>query len=63
MEIRAAEISEVIKKQMVALGGDGGVIALTPAGEMAWSFNTEGMYRARASDRHPVEIEIYADKR
>jgi beta-aspartyl-peptidase (threonine type) len=62
MSLQAAA-DEVIKKQMVALGGDGGVIALTPAGDMAWSFNTEGMYRARASDGHPIEVVVYEDPR
>jgi len=62
MSLQAAA-DEVIKKQMVALGGDGGIIALTPQGEMVWSFNTEGMYRARASEGRPVEIEVYDDKR
>jgi beta-aspartyl-peptidase (threonine type) len=62
MSLQAAA-DEVIKKQMIALGGDGGVIALTPQGDMVWSFNTEGMYRARASEGRPVEVEIYDDKR
>ena len=28
--------------RLTALGGDGGVIAVTPDGQMAWSFNTSG---------------------
>jgi beta-aspartyl-peptidase (threonine type) len=32
-----------------ALGGTGGVIAVTPAGEAAWVFNAQGMYRGMAS--------------
>ena len=35
-----AAADEVIKKQMVAMGGDGGAIAITRAGDMAWSFKT-----------------------
>jgi beta-aspartyl-peptidase (threonine type) len=58
-----AAADEVIKKQMVALGGDGGAIAITRAGDMVWSFNTEGMYRARASADRPVEVVIYDDPR
>ncbi|HYC03737.1 MAG TPA: isoaspartyl peptidase/L-asparaginase [Azospirillaceae bacterium] len=38
---------EVIQKRVTALGGDGGVVALAPDGQVAWSFNTSGMYRAR----------------
>jgi len=32
-----------------ALGGSGGVIVVTPKGEMVYSFNTPGMYRGKAS--------------
>jgi beta-aspartyl-peptidase (threonine type) len=32
-----------------ALGGSGGLIAVSPAGEAAWGFSTRGMYRGRAS--------------
>lgn len=38
---------EVIGNRLTALGGDGGVIAVTPDGQLVWSFNTSGMYRAR----------------
>ena len=33
--------------EVTALGGTGGVIVAAPDGEMAWSFNTAGMYRGR----------------
>jgi beta-aspartyl-peptidase (threonine type) len=54
---------EVIQKQLTALKGDGGVIAIAPDGQMAWSFNTSGMYRARVSEggEKPV-ISIYKDE-
>ncbi len=52
---------EVVKGDLSALGGDGGVIAVTPVGEMAWSFNTEGMYRARTSAGGPLELGLYGD--
>ena len=32
-----------------ALGGTGGLIAVSPSGEAAWGFTTAGMYRGRAS--------------
>lgn len=38
---------EVIQARLTALGGDGGIVAVTPDGQVAWSFNTSGMYRAR----------------
>ena len=33
---------------VVALGGNGGLIAVSPSGEAAWGFTTPGMYRAVA---------------
>jgi L-asparaginase / beta-aspartyl-peptidase len=53
---------EVIHKELDALHGDGGVIAITPDGQMAWSFNTPGMYRARQSEGGKVQVEIYGDE-
>ena len=43
-----------------ALGGDGGLIAVSPAGEMAWGFTTPGMYRGRA-DAAGREAALYSD--
>jgi beta-aspartyl-peptidase (threonine type) len=43
------------------MGGDGGVIAVAPDGQMAWSFNTSGMYRARISDTEPLVVSLYKD--
>ena len=54
-------LDQVVQKDLTALGGDGGVIAVTPVGEMAWSFNTEGMYRARISAGRPLELGLYGD--
>lgn len=42
---------EVIKKRLLALGGDGGLIAVNAKAEVCFSFNTAGMYRGyRCSD-------------
>ena len=62
MDLQSAA-DEVVKKRLTALGGDGGVIAITPDGTMAWSFNSEGMYRARAAEGQAVRIGIYEDER
>jgi beta-aspartyl-peptidase (threonine type) len=62
MDLQSAA-DEVIQKRLTALRGDGGVIAITPGGEMAWSFNTEGMYRARAAEGQAVQVGIYKDER
>lgn len=51
----------VIHTDLTGLGGDGGVIFLGPHGEPSWSFNTEGMYRARATSSGLHEIGIYGE--
>jgi beta-aspartyl-peptidase (threonine type) len=53
---------EVIHKELDALHGDGGLIAITADGQMAWSFNTPGMYRARLVEGGKLEIGIYNDE-
>src|SRR5690606_22619964 len=60
MSVQAAA-DEVIKRKLKALGGDGGVIALSPRGDMAWSFNTSGMYRARIADGQPLVVGVFKD--
>ncbi len=52
----------VVQQQLTALGGDGGVIAVTPDGQIAWSFNTPGMYRASAAEGRPTVVSIYKDE-
>jgi len=53
---------EVIQKQLTALHGDGGIIALTPDGQLAWSFNTPGMFRAKLKEGGTPQISIYRDE-
>ena len=65
MEYRAMSVQAaadlVIKNKLAKLGGDGGVIAMDKFGNMAISFNTDGMFRAYINaDGKPV-IEIYKD--
>lgn len=57
-----AATDQVIQGELTALGGQGGVIAVTPDGQMAWSFNTSGMYRARIADGQPLAVAIYKDE-
>ena len=61
MGIQAAA-DEVIHGELEALHGDGGVIALTPDGKTAFSFNTPGMFRARLSEGGKLEVGIYKDE-
>jgi beta-aspartyl-peptidase (threonine type) len=53
---------QVIHKELEALHGDGGVIAITPDGQMAWSFNTSGMFRARIAEGGRLQIGVYNDE-
>ncbi len=53
---------QVIHKELEALHGDGGVIAITPDGQLAWSFNTPGMFRARLVEGGTVQMGIYRDE-
>jgi beta-aspartyl-peptidase (threonine type) len=45
-----------------ALGGEGGVIVLTPDGQMGWSFNTPGMYRGGKDSTGRERVAIYGDE-
>jgi beta-aspartyl-peptidase (threonine type) len=53
---------DVIQKQVTAMHGDGGVIAMTPDGQIAWSFNTPGMFRARLVEGGQIQMGIYKDE-
>ena len=57
-----AAVDRVVRGDLEALGGEGGVIAVGPDGSMAWSYNTQGMYRARVAEGAPLTIGIYKDE-
>ena len=57
-----AAVDAVIQDELTRLGGHGGAIAVGADGEMAWSFNTSGMYRARIGESRPLEVAIYKDE-
>ena len=61
MPLQAAA-DEVIQKQLTAMHGDGGIIALTPDGQLAWSFNTSGMFRAKLAEGGTAQVGIYRDE-
>jgi beta-aspartyl-peptidase (threonine type) len=65
MEYRALPIQQaadiVIKQKLQNLGGDGGIIAIDKFGNMAISFNSEGMYRAYINAEGKPVVEIYKD--
>jgi len=54
---------EVVQKELGAIHGDGGVIAISPDGQLAWSFNTPGMYRGRMEEGGQIEVQIYGDEK
>ena len=47
------QAADAVMGEVKALGGSGGVIVVTPKGEMVYSFNTPGMYRGKAEQRRP----------
>ena len=49
----------VVMKDLLDLGGRGGVIALTAKGDVAMSFNTAGMYRGYAGPDGKAVIRIF----
>ena len=57
-----AAVDAVIQDELTGLGGQGGVIAVTPDGQVAWSFNTSGMYRAKIADGQALVVAIYKDE-
>jgi L-asparaginase / beta-aspartyl-peptidase len=61
MRLQAAA-DQVIQKQLAPIHGDGGVIAITPDGQLAWSFNTPGMFRAKLKQGGKVQIGIYKNE-
>jgi L-asparaginase / beta-aspartyl-peptidase len=56
---RAQTIANDVMADVKDLGGDGGVILVTPEGEAIFSFNTTGMYRGRATSAGVNEVAIF----
>jgi beta-aspartyl-peptidase (threonine type) len=54
--------ADAVLAETAALGGTGGVIVTGPSGETAWSFNTPGMYRGKASAKGDRAIAFYGDE-
>ncbi len=51
--------TQEVMSEIENLGGDGGIIALDKNGNMAMTFNTEGMYRGAITSNGEIEVEIY----
>ncbi len=52
---------EVIQNKLVAMGGEGGVIAVDPDGHIGISFNSEGMYRGWLSSDEERGVGIFKE--
>jgi beta-aspartyl-peptidase (threonine type) len=52
-------IADAVMADVAGLGGDGGVILVTPEGQAIFSFNTTGMYRGRATSAGVNEVAIF----
>jgi beta-aspartyl-peptidase (threonine type) len=64
MEYRLLPIqqaADTVMQKVGKLGGDGGVVAMDKFGNMAISFNSEGMYRAYINAEGKSVVEIYKD--
>ncbi len=60
----AQSAADSVMAEVLALGGSGGVIVVTPKGEMVYSFNSAGMYRGMADSKsRSVGLYSTADER
>jgi len=57
----AEAADQVVMKKLVEMGGDGGIIAMDPLGNVSMTFNTSGMYRGRVGADGKPEVAIYRD--
>jgi beta-aspartyl-peptidase (threonine type) len=55
-------VEDALIAELGALRGKGGFIAVTPAGEARWAFNTPGMYRGRVSHDRAPQVAIFGDE-
>lgn len=58
-----AAADSVIMKKLSALGGDGGIIALDREGNIAMTFNTDGMYRGHIQKEGEARIFLYGPEK
>jgi len=54
-----AAVQEVVQGKLTRQGGDGGVIAVDRAGNIALEFNSPGMFRGARDSKGRREVEIY----
>ena len=61
-QAHAQRTADSVMSDVRDLGGDGGIILVTPDGHALYSFNTAGMYRGRATSEGVNEVAIYGDE-
>ena len=59
LKIPLAQAAANVLAKIKALGGNGGVIAVDPRGEVALAFNSEGMFRGQRTSSGKREVAIY----
>lgn len=52
---------DAVLKEIQAVGGNGGLIAVAPSGEAAWGFTTPGMYRGVAKGDGSRTVAVYGE--
>ena len=57
--MKSQAVADRVMADVKSLGGDGGVILVTPEGHAIFSFNTSGMYRGRATSAGVNEVAIF----
>ncbi|WP_317172813.1 isoaspartyl peptidase/L-asparaginase [Hymenobacter sp. HDW8] len=66
MEYRGLSLAEacriVVHDKLAPVGGEGGLIAVDGAGNLALPFNSSGMYRGTFTSESPLFTAIYEDK-
>lgn len=50
---------EVVQKKLKPVQAEGGVIVLDNKGNYAFSFNSEGLYRASVTDKGKINVQLY----
>lgn len=58
----SAAADKVVMQQLVEMEGSGGIIAVSPAGEIALTFNSKGMYRGSVIAGETGTVAIYGDE-
>jgi beta-aspartyl-peptidase (threonine type) len=54
-------VTEVVHRKLRQRGGEGGVVAIDPRGNVAMEFNSEGMFRGMRNSRGERRVAIYRD--